>query len=703
MAVQLGLKRASGNPELHVLFAAEKNLIREKSLVMDESGKRDRLPAAQPVFRIWLCGAFRVERRIGTTYELVRTPDWGGSSYPRLLLKALLCCPGRQARREALIDLLWPETDPEQAAQYFNTATTKLRRVLQPMKGQENLLFTGDDATVYRLDGQHRLWVDVDEALTLLKEAEVLGRTAGEALPLLEEAAGYFHQGAFLQEEEGLWVTGRRATLERTRYRCRLWLAEVYIQQGRNGQAEMVLNALLEEDPTDEDVLCRLMLLLHRQDMVHQALKLYEDACKTFSSEGLELSEATKALAVQLQANRRYSLSTPDSFPSSHSVALPFTQGGTEETTLLPFTPAVQGLFCAATDSGKDEIPMTDLFRRDLARFLSLSPFIAIAPAPVLELLAHSGYAVRMNTLDAEMSAAYEEDLKLSWQLYYSASAQTAASTIHGRIHHLSSLLEYASGQARRSLLAFKCRFLQLDAVIAKDQLDLARSLAQSKESLALATYLDDGELLAAALFRRARTYLWMQNYDLAIQDLEYALPFARRSRDPLKSYIYICLAEAYSLRSPDDLQVRSAALALLDAVGEALRTSNGGQMDGDGSYTRVDVPGWSMERANVLGRFGYVDQAREALNDARKELGPAWTRWQGNLEIADAGLALLENDVERCCTRLLNAAMIVRSTSSKSNASKIQNIYAQVTVEYPTEGRVQELSTQLGVPLLTA
>lgn|SRR5437660_7502814 len=55
-----------------------------------------------PSFRIWLCGTFRVERRIGTSYEAVRTVEWGGSNYPRLLLKALLCRPGRQARREAL-------------------------------------------------------------------------------------------------------------------------------------------------------------------------------------------------------------------------------------------------------------------------------------------------------------------------------------------------------------------------------------------------------------------------------------------------------------------------------------------------------------------------------------------------------------------------------------------------------------------------
>ncbi len=263
---------------------------------MDDDRERHRTPS----FRIWLCGAFRVERRVGTAYEVIRTAEWGGSSYPRLLLKALLCCPGRQARREALLDMLWPEMDPEQAAQNLNTATTKLRKVLQPVKGQESLLITEDDCKLYLLEGQHLLWVDVDAAFARFKEAERCGRTSSEALPLLEEADTYFSKGAFLQDEEGHWAAGRRATVEQARYRCRFCLSEAYEQQGMPGQAGTVLSLLLEEDPTDEDVLCLLLGLLHRQGMIHQALKLYEHTREVFAREGMDLSEATKHIVAQL-------------------------------------------------------------------------------------------------------------------------------------------------------------------------------------------------------------------------------------------------------------------------------------------------------------------------------------------------------------------------------------------------------------------
>lgn len=258
-------------------------------------------PPTLPSFRVFLCGGFRAERLVGTRYEPVRTAEWGGSNYPRLLLKALLCCPGRQARRETLLEMLWPEGEMEQATGNLNAATTKLRKALQPSNGQESLLITEADSTLYRLPEQQGLWVDSDAALALLKEAECLGRTRPEALRLLEDAVALFQQGTFLQDEEGQWAAGRRATVEQARYRCRLWLAEAYEQQTMFGQAETTLSSLLEEDLTDEDVLCRLMFLLHQQGMTHQALRLYQRTSEACAQDGLALSEATKTQALRLR------------------------------------------------------------------------------------------------------------------------------------------------------------------------------------------------------------------------------------------------------------------------------------------------------------------------------------------------------------------------------------------------------------------
>ncbi len=278
---------------------------------MKDAMHEDMVSPSYPAFRVWGCGPFRVERRqVNTFYESVRTSEWGGSNYPRLLLKALLCCPGRRARREALLEMLWPHCNPEQAAQYLNTAVTKLRNVLRPGKGQESLLITEEDSNWYHLEEQPLLWFDADEALALLKEAEQAGFASPHALPFLEQAVKHLEVGTFLEGEEGFWLYSRRGDIDAARYNGRLWLAEVYTQQDMVGQAEMQLRALLVDDPTDEDVLCQAMLLLHRHGLAHKAWRLYQQISVRLAREGSALSEATRSLAEQLHAERPSALST---------------------------------------------------------------------------------------------------------------------------------------------------------------------------------------------------------------------------------------------------------------------------------------------------------------------------------------------------------------------------------------------------------
>jgi DNA-binding SARP family transcriptional activator len=270
---------------------------------MKDHNIKTKRAALQPLFRIWSCGAFRVETLAdapSAAYEPVKTAQWGGSNYPRLLLKALLCCPGRRARREILLGMLWPEAKPEQAAQYLHTATTKLRRLLRPAKGQPSLLLTEDHVSSYRLEEQTFLWVDFEAALFLLRDVEHLGRTHVDALPLLEEAAKYLNRGAFLEGEDGQWVQKQRKSIEALRYRCQLWLAEAYEKAGMPGLAETLLSTMLADDPTDEDVLCRLLSLLRQLGMVHKGRRLYEETQYRLQANGQQLLQTTRAQAEQI-------------------------------------------------------------------------------------------------------------------------------------------------------------------------------------------------------------------------------------------------------------------------------------------------------------------------------------------------------------------------------------------------------------------
>lgn len=248
--------------------------------------------------RVWLMGPFLVERRTRDgNWEPVASTVWDKAAYARLLLKRLLSAPARRVDRSTLIEDLWPHlASSESVERYPGDAAYQLRKVL----GIPELLKTFGSNSGYELAGQNAIWLDIDAAEALLKEAEQPGRATLAALPLLEQAHRYFQHGEALEGQAGTWCHARRATVERLRYRCRIWLAQAYEQQGYSGQAELLYSRLLEDDPADEDALCLLLTLLHRQGLNGQARRSYQQTRQQVQEMGLSLSPTTEQFVKRL-------------------------------------------------------------------------------------------------------------------------------------------------------------------------------------------------------------------------------------------------------------------------------------------------------------------------------------------------------------------------------------------------------------------
>ncbi len=212
------------------------------------------------------------------------------------LSKVLLCQPGRRASYPWLIDQIWPLSDGDRAIEYLYAAARNFRTATS-----SDLLLTQRQTQSYALAGQDRLWVDADAALSLIAEAETLGRGTRASLPLLEQAVRYFRRGRFLAGVEEPWVQARRLHLEMMKERALLALAETYRQQGKRQQAQMVLSEALAEDSTNENLLRALMLTLHEEGMTYQALRAYEEFARTQRRVQMEPAEATTALYKQLK------------------------------------------------------------------------------------------------------------------------------------------------------------------------------------------------------------------------------------------------------------------------------------------------------------------------------------------------------------------------------------------------------------------
>jgi two-component SAPR family response regulator len=154
----------------------------------------------------------------------------------------------------------------EQLADRFAESSDALTKALKALNKIFSLACFMSEETVYMLKGQKIIWVDAAACLELLEQARQEEQQGGDLLSLFQQAVAYFDRGGFLEEIEELWASGKRATLAQLRQHCLFRLTDLYEQRAMFWEAERHLARVLEVDPTDEEILCRLLLLLVHQE-----------------------------------------------------------------------------------------------------------------------------------------------------------------------------------------------------------------------------------------------------------------------------------------------------------------------------------------------------------------------------------------------------------------------------------------------------
>ena len=265
-----------------------------------------------PLVRITTLGEFTLARLVPAPsgavdelprYKCVPRSEWSNRGPAMALLKVLLCRTNRRASRDELIEAIWPAPGAINAAHALESAASILRRHILRTGEMASMLLTlrSGGETIYKLAGQQRLWVDADALLTLASQAlrtEFLGQ---DPLPLLEQALA-LARGEFLEDDRyAAWAQPRRHTIKGVRQRVLFQLVDRYIGDELVGLAEELLYAALEEDPTDEDALCRLMALLVEQERRQEALQLYQYAEDVLREERAEPAVYTRELARRIR------------------------------------------------------------------------------------------------------------------------------------------------------------------------------------------------------------------------------------------------------------------------------------------------------------------------------------------------------------------------------------------------------------------
>lgn len=276
---------------------------------MDRPGGQDRSP--YPLVRIFTLGDFALEQLVVSSvgdgepphYERIAPEVWANRGPAMTLLKILLCRAKRRASRGELTEIIWPGNTSINAAHALDSAASVLRRRVLATAEGGSLLLTLRSAgeTIFKLPAQHRLWVDADallEKVSSALQAELRGLNAIPPLEMALALAG----GEFLEDDlYAEWSQRRRHTVHGARQRALYKLVRLYQQDGRSEQAEELLFTALEEDPTDEDTLCHLMILLVEQERRQEALQLYQYSVDVMRQEQSEPATYTCQLAQRIR------------------------------------------------------------------------------------------------------------------------------------------------------------------------------------------------------------------------------------------------------------------------------------------------------------------------------------------------------------------------------------------------------------------
>jgi DNA-binding SARP family transcriptional activator len=277
---------------------------------MHDTGKHNH--TENPLMRIITLGEFALERLVPTRspaqdeppyYVRVVRSEWSNRGPAMALLKVLLCRANRRASRDELIEAIWPYHEAINATHALESAASILRRHILRTGEAGSLLLTlrSGGETIFKLAGQQRLWVDADALLSLVSRATRAECQGQNPLPLLEEAYA-LARGEFLEDDlYAEWAQPRRHTINGARHRVLFKLVDLYLKDDRVGSAEELLFAALEENPADEDALCRLMVLLVEQERRQEALHLYQYTEDVLQQERAEPAIYTRELARRIR------------------------------------------------------------------------------------------------------------------------------------------------------------------------------------------------------------------------------------------------------------------------------------------------------------------------------------------------------------------------------------------------------------------
>jgi DNA-binding SARP family transcriptional activator len=221
-----------------------------------------------------------------------------GGSRQRALLALLLLHANETLSIDRLIDELWGERPPANAAKTVQMQISRLRKVLagEATGGAAGMVMTRERGYELQLDPE-RLDAHRFERLIAQGRDELAVGRPRRAASALEEALSLWRGAPLAELAYESFAQREIARLEDLRVAAREQLIEAKLELGRHDEVVPQLETLIREHPYRERLRAQLMLALHRCERQADALQAYQDARRALVEElGIEPGERLREL-----------------------------------------------------------------------------------------------------------------------------------------------------------------------------------------------------------------------------------------------------------------------------------------------------------------------------------------------------------------------------------------------------------------------
>ncbi|TRV73114.1 AAA family ATPase [Streptomyces sp. 130] len=223
-----------------------------------------------PLLRIRLLGGFDVTRDGGPA---------PAARWPRLtaqaLVKLLAVVPGHRLHREQVMDVCWPDSDPQAAQGSLRVALHAARRALEPeLASRAASSYLVSDGPLLCLDPR-TVRVDVDHAEDAARAALATGDEAA-----LARALELFSGELLPDDRYADWAEGRRSELAELKEKLLLGLAAARLEAGAAEEAVAVAEQVLAANPAEEPAHQILIDAYTRLGLRRRAVRQYH-VCRT--------------------------------------------------------------------------------------------------------------------------------------------------------------------------------------------------------------------------------------------------------------------------------------------------------------------------------------------------------------------------------------------------------------------------------------